>query len=337
MGEIFGGRIGREILGFLQLVYFIFIMGSHILTWTIALNTISGHATCTIVWSVIGLIVHALLTFPRTLKNVSYLSMFAFFSIMTAVIITMISVGVTRPDPTVEVTTAITFASAFGSVMNIIFAFGGHVAFFTFISELEDPREFPKALYALQIVNTTLYLIAAVVIYRYAGPNVASPALGSASPIVRKVTYGISLPTIVVAGVIYGHVGSKYIYVRLFRGTRHMHERTLLSYGSWTAILIVLWVIAWIIAESVPVFNNLVSLIAALFASWFTYGLAGFMWIYLNWGQLTKNWKKISLTGVNIACFAIGAASCGLGLWASGLAISNDQSGTAWSCANNGV
>ena len=101
--------------------------------------------------------------------------------------------------------------------------------------------------------------------------------------------------------------------------------------------MFVLWTIAWIIAESVPVFNNLVGLIAALFASWFTYGLAGFMWIFLNWGGLSKNWEKITLTVVNVLIFALGAASCGLGLWASGLAISKDKSGASWSCADNGV
>jgi amino acid permease len=337
VGEIFAGPVGREIGGFLQTIYLIFIMGSHLLTWTIAMNTITEHGTCTIVWSVVGLILHALLTIPRTLKNVSYLSIFAFISIFSAVMITMVSVGVTRPDPTVHATVTVSFASAFGSVMNIIFAFGGHVAFFSFISELKDPRDFPKALYTLQIVNTTLYVIAAVVIYRFAGPGVASPALGSGSHIIRKITYGISIPTIIIAGVIYGHVASKYIYVRLFRGTRHLHERTWLSYGTWVGILFILWIIAWIIAESVPVFNNLVGLIAALFASWFTYGLAGFMWIYLNWGGLGKNWKRVGLTVVNLCIFALGAASCGLGLWASGLAISQDKSGASWSCEDNGV
>lgn len=66
---------------------------------------------------------------------------------------------------------------------------------------------------------------------------------------------------IVIAGVINGHVACKYIYVRVFRGTDHMQKRSLLSLGSWVAIALVLWVIAWIIAEAIPVFNNLLSLI----------------------------------------------------------------------------
>ena len=46
-----------------------------------------------------------------------------------------------------------------------------------------------------------MYLIVAIVTYRYAGTDVASPALGSTSPLLRKVAYGIAIPTIVIAGV----------------------------------------------------------------------------------------------------------------------------------------
>lgn len=47
-----------------------------------------------------------------------------------------------------------------------------------------------------------------------------------------------------------------------------MGTRTWLAAGSWLGIVVTLWVIAWIIAESIPVFNDLVSLISALFISW---------------------------------------------------------------------
>jgi hypothetical protein len=71
-----------------------------------------------------------------------------------------------------------------------------HVAFFAFISELREPRDFPKALALLQICDVTMYIVAALVIYRYAGKDVKSPALGSAGPIVTKVAYGIAIPTV---------------------------------------------------------------------------------------------------------------------------------------------
>lgn len=61
--------------------------------------------------------------------------------------------------------------------------------------------------------------------------------------------------------MINGHVACKYIYVRIFRGTDHMQKRNWRSIGSWVLIGLVLWTIAWIIAEAIPVFNNLLSLI----------------------------------------------------------------------------
>lgn len=48
-----------------------------------------------------------------------------------------------------------------------------------------------------------------------------------------------------------------------------MQKRTFLSIGSWVAIILVGWVIAFVIAESIPVFNDLLGLISALFASWY--------------------------------------------------------------------
>jgi flagellar biosynthesis protein FliR len=43
-----------------------------------------------------------------------------------------------------------------------------------------------------------------------------------------------------------------------------MHKRSLLSIGSWVGITFGLWIIAWIIAEAIPVFNDLLSLIVSL-------------------------------------------------------------------------
>lgn len=41
-----------------------------------------------------------------------------------------------------------------------------------------------------------MYVVAAVVIYRFGGADVASPALGSTSPIMSKIAYGIAIPTV---------------------------------------------------------------------------------------------------------------------------------------------
>lgn len=66
---------------------------------------------------------------------------------------------------------------------------------------------------------------------------------------------------IIIGGVVNGHVAAKYVFVRLFRKSNLMHRRDWTAWGIWTGIVLGLWIIAWIIAEAIPVFNNLLSLV----------------------------------------------------------------------------
>jgi hypothetical protein len=180
---------------------------------------------------------------------------------MTAVLIVMIGVGIEKPGGLIEVAVESNLYLGFSAVCNIVFAFCGHAAFFGLMAELKNPADFTKSLCLLQGIDMALYIMAAVVIYRYAGADVTSPALGSASPIVAKVAYGIALPTIIIAGVINGHVAFKYVYTRIFRGTDRMHKRDAVAIGSWVGISLSLWIVAWIISTAIPVFSSLLSLI----------------------------------------------------------------------------
>lgn len=137
------------------------------------------------------------------------------------------------------------------------------MAFFGFLHEMEKPRDFPKALALLQISDISMYCVVAIVVYRYAGTDVTSPAFGSAGPTIAKVTYGIAIPTvsiimnhsgicltstqIIIAGVIYGHVSSTYIYIRAF--PKYHSKKSWKAWGLWAGITLGLWAIAWIIAQ----------------------------------------------------------------------------------------
>ena len=196
-------RVGREVLGAAQIIFYIFVMGSHVLTFSIMMNTVTGHGTCSIVFGFVGLILCLICTLPRRLRAVSYMAIVSFISILASVIVTMAGVGIEKPGRgQVDVTMQTTLAEGFLAVTNIIFAYAGHVAFFSFISELKNPKEYPKALFLLQGVDTTIYLIVAGVVYGYAGADVASPALGSVSPLLQKVAYGVAIPTIMYAMVL---------------------------------------------------------------------------------------------------------------------------------------
>lgn len=68
------GRFGRELFGLGQILFSIFIMGSHIVTFTVMMNTITEHGTCSIVFSVVGMVICMVLSLPRTIKNMTYIS-----------------------------------------------------------------------------------------------------------------------------------------------------------------------------------------------------------------------------------------------------------------------
>lgn len=128
-------------------------------------------------------------------------------------------------------------------------------------------------------------------------------------------------------------VAAKYVYLRIFSGTRHLTSTSFLSIGTWIGIIGILWVVAFVIAESIPNFNGLLGLIASLFASWFTYSVGGTLWLHLNRKVLFRDWKKSVLTVTNVIIFLLGATVCGAGLYSSGVTIGSG--GTVWSCADN--
>jgi len=339
MGRTVGmGKLFQEIWGWAQTIFQIFIMGSHLLTWTICLNTLTDSAACTIVWGVVGLAVFWALNTPRTLRAAGYYSFASFASIFTAVMVTMIDVGIEKPIGSTPLAAARTigFTTAFLSITNIAVAFSGHSCFFSIMSELKQPNDWPKALAMLQICDTILYIIVSVVIYVYVGPDVPSPALSAAgSHVVRKVIWGIAIPTIVIAGVIYGHVAARYVFVRVFAGTKHLATRTPLGVIGWLGITAILWIIAWVISQSIPVFNNLLGFVAALFASWFSYGLPGVLWLWLYYGKWFATPKNTVQFILNAFLVIIGLIVCALGLWCTGEAMAKDEGRDPWSCASN--
>lgn len=51
--------------------------------------------------------------------------------------------------------------------------------------------------------------------YAFTGAETVSPALGNTGITLRKVAYGIAIPTIMIAGVVNGHVCAKLVFVRM--------------------------------------------------------------------------------------------------------------------------
>lgn len=275
-------------------------MASHVLAFSLMMNVITDHGACTIVFMVIGAVVSFVFTIPRTLKALSYFSISSFLSVIAAVMVIMIAVGIQNsPAGAVELTRKTSLYMAFSGVTNIAFAYAGHLTFFTFISEMKKPSDYPKALMMLQACDTILYLVTAVVVYRYIGHGVGSPALSSTHPLISKIAYGIACPTIVISGVVNGNVAAKYIINRVEKAANVDLTKSKRGFLFWIGLVFSLWLVAWLIAEGIPVFNGLLGVISALFVSWFSFGVNGMFWFHLNRGSWTATMKNIFLCIVN--------------------------------------
>ena len=70
---------------------------------------------------------------------------------------------------------------------------------------------------------------------------------------------------IVIGGVVNAHVAVKFIYVRLCKGTGAMHAKSASARSLWASICGVLWLLSWVVSESIPVFNDILGLAVSNF------------------------------------------------------------------------
>ncbi|TFY80422.1 hypothetical protein EWM64_g3594 [Hericium alpestre] len=206
------------------------------------------------------------------------------------------------------------------AIFALTFAYAGHFMFFILISEMKRPQDAMKAAWCLQVGATTLYVVFSVVIYVYLGSTVQSPALFSLPPKWAKAAFGIGLVNFLLAGALYAHTASKLVFIRFFRHSRHVYTHTILGWSVWTFLCFLGCTAAFILAVAVPIFSDLIGIAASLFASWYTYGLAGFFWLYdtyhLKGGEqaLKRRWKGTTLA---IATIIAGSFICVAGTYVS--------------------
>jgi hypothetical protein len=116
-----------------------------------------------------------------------------------------------------------------------------------------------------------------------------------------------------------------------------MSKNTFLAIGSWMAITGILWIVAFIIAESILNFNTLLALVSSLIVSQFTYSIGGVLWLYINYKRWLDGPWKVFLAIVNWMIVVLGLVVLGMGLYASGKAIHDGGGSGSWSCASNSM
>ncbi|KAJ9117641.1 hypothetical protein QFC22_004492 [Naganishia vaughanmartiniae] len=94
VGYVLAGRFGQELFSVAYPMFMIFLAGSGFVAISIAFNAVSTHATCTVVWVVIAAVGTFALASIQTLNKVGIVSWVGFVSVMAAIMIITIAVGI---------------------------------------------------------------------------------------------------------------------------------------------------------------------------------------------------------------------------------------------------
>ncbi|KAI6084298.1 transmembrane amino acid transporter protein-domain-containing protein [Hypoxylon rubiginosum] len=286
-GRLIMGKFGYELVGVMFVLQLVFLVGSHCLTGTIAFLNITNNGACSLVFGVVSAIILLILAIPPSFAEVAILGYIDFVSIIAAIFITIIATGVQRTDSGVSSNWSawpqenLSFTSAFIAITNIVFAYSFAICQFSFMDEMHTPRHFVKSIWALGLIEIVIYTLTGALIYCFVGQEVKSPSLLSAGSMVSKIAFGIALPVIFISGSINGTVVGRYIHGRVYKNSVTRFINTTKGWSTWIALITIITIAAWIIAEAIPFFSDLLAISSALFISGFTFYFPAVFWFML--------------------------------------------------------
>jgi hypothetical protein len=198
---------------------------------------------------------------PRTFSALSRLgtasAFFTFISVLLAAIFAGIEEHPKHWAPTFDPATGFggapivhavlpkgtTFVAGLNAFLNITYTFVGQITLPSFIAEMTNPQDFPKALWAVTISEIILFSVVGAVVYAYTGTQYnSSPAFGSLGNVLyKKVAFSFMIPTLIFLGVLYASVSARFVFFRIFEGTKHKTSHTVVGWVSWAAILLATW------------------------------------------------------------------------------------------------
>lgn len=281
-----------ELFSFFYWIFMVMISGSALLTSSVALNAVSEHAICTLAY--VGIVAGASLIIGggfRQLAKVAWLGWIGLASVMLSIWILVIAM-LTKHYPMTELgqtgvvqrlaaNSGASFAESITAVVTQLFALLGSIMFYTVAAEMEKPRDFTKAVLVGQGFVVINYIVIGIIVYSKAGQFLESPALGSAGLLFKKICYGFSLPAVIVSSILFTHIATKFMFVRLLRGTRHINTSTSIHWMTWLGCYVIVIALAFVLAAAIPIFDQLLSLIGSTAGSFFTLVIGGCTSLYI--------------------------------------------------------
>lgn len=310
------GKLGRELVGVQLIVAQILVCAGGVVSTGMAFNALSNHGACTVVFNFVSVALITITSSIRTFSRLGWLTWFGFVTFFISVFVFTVAVTQqARPaaaPPTgdfnlgVQAVAVPSFVVGMLMSLNIFISTSGSSMYLPILAEMKKPQEFKKATIVAGIIVGIIYFVFSIVIYRYCGVWLASPAFGSAGTLWKKVSYGIALPGLIIGVGIYQHVAAKYLFVRLLRNSSHLQANTFVHWGTWLGVNFALGTLGFIVAEAVPVLNFLLGLAGSLCFAPFSLIYPILLWTHDFNTYRIGTVKQKTTYGINILIALIG-------------------------------
>ncbi|KAJ7107919.1 transmembrane amino acid transporter protein-domain-containing protein [Mycena epipterygia] len=350
---IFGGsELAYNLTGLMFVLNNTFIQALHCIVGAKLLNTLTGSSMCTITFSAITAIICFVFSLPRTLNQLGGLGTFSAITMGLAVLLAVIFSGI-QPHPAgftgeAPIVTSVpvpgtTFVVGMSAFLNISYTFIGQITLPSFIAEMKNPRDFPKALWAVTICEIVVFTLCGAVMYHFVGNQyMTSPAFGSLLPLYKKIAFSFAIPTIVYLGSLYSSVTARFVFFRLYPKSHHRYSNTVQGWLTWSGIIAVTWVFAFVIAEIIPFFSDMLSLMSSLFDGWFgfIYWAMAYLILYPPSERWNGKWRSAE-TLLNYFLILFGLYMLVAGTYVSVQSIIDSykaaQVGSIFTCVSNAL
>eukprot|EP00298_Acanthocystis_sp_HF-20_P014836 c20922_g2_i1.p1 GENE.c20922_g2_i1~~c20922_g2_i1.p1 ORF type:complete len:391 (+),score=111.99 c20922_g2_i1:238-1410(+) len=222
----------------------------------------------------------------RTLHCLSFTSAFSVLSIVVVLIICIVTIftasGIEKGDTVVFPDSSVTFLGTFNALSSFVFASGGQLIYLEMIGEMKEPNEFPKALVVGLALMFLIYASIMTVSYSAMGDKVPDFLVLVISPsVTSQITNCLLAFHVTVSYTLYQQVLVRQVHTmyahHVARHSSIVNHTTkdsthfVRSSVQWLVLSSFFLLCACMIANLVPFFSDLVSLIGSLVLSLISY------------------------------------------------------------------
>eukprot|EP00658_Telonema_sp_P-2_P067974 TRINITY_DN5690_c0_g1_i1.p1 TRINITY_DN5690_c0_g1~~TRINITY_DN5690_c0_g1_i1.p1 ORF type:complete len:507 (-),score=120.50 TRINITY_DN5690_c0_g1_i1:98-1618(-) len=212
----------------------------------------------------------------RRLRNVATMCFFNLFLILAVLVVCLTKMAQTGRADHVEThlfEPTMTLLSFCQAMANILYAYAGHWMYFEIMAEMEEPTDFPKVFWINAPLQLLLYMTVAVIGYYYVGS-------GGHHYLIDNLEEH-SESRLVVEIMLFVHIAISYLIKNVAlaqfvvgkvrpSAVESNSKRARMVYGLCSVSILCM---GWVVANAMPVFYDLLSLIGALLCGPISYVL----------------------------------------------------------------